>query len=606
MFQNMSIGKKLVGSFLLVSAVALLIGMVGYLGTDILGKDLDEITEVRVPSIIGLEIMNEAHTAIQRAERTMLLALDEKMMDHETERLRESWDNAERGWKIYEPLPQTKEEAATWEKFKPAWESWKADHKKTVSLAQAGKKSEALTLSTGETRNKFKLAENLLAELIDINVKVAEEDRKHADHMIARTKMTSVIASIAGVAIAIFFGIFISRSIRRPLAEAVAVADKMALGDLNVHVEVRSADETGKLMDAMKKMVASLKGHATVAEQVAAGDLKVNARVLGDDDMLGKSLASMIEKLRTVVTDVRSAADNVASGSQQLSSGAEQMSQGTTEQASSTEEASSSVEEMNATIRQNADNAAQTEKIALKAASDAQESGKSVTETVNAMKQIAEKISIIEEIARQTNLLALNAAIEAARAGEHGKGFAVVASEVRKLAERSQSSAGEISRLSGTSVDVAVRAGEMLAKLVPDIQKTAELVQEINAASKEQSTGAEQINGAIQQLNTVVQQNAGAAEEMSSTAEELSSQAEQLQETIAFFKVDGADREVMKKLAAKKEKAAMLSHKLHVAHLAQASGKPGPSAGLQPAGVHLNLGHNGHDGDAKDDEYEKY
>ena len=176
---------------------------------------------------------------------------------------------------------------------------------------------------------------------------------------------------------------------------------------------------------------------------------------------------------------------------------------------------------------------------------------------------------------------------------------------VGKSAERSQSAAAEITQLSGSSVEVAQRAGEMLAKLVPDIQKTAELVQEINAASKEQSSGADQINGAIQQLNTVVQQNAGAAEEMSSTAEELSSQAEQLQETISFFKVDGADREAVRKLAGKKEKAAKATHQVHVAHLAQAAAKA--KQALQPVGVALNLGHNGHGkGDGKDEEFEKY
>jgi len=278
---------------------------------------------------------------------------------------------------------------------------------------------------------------------------------------------------------------------------------------------------------------------AEIANKVANGDLAVGIETKGkDEESVLFAVKTMVERLKTVLADVKGASNNVAAGSQQLSAGAVQMSQGTTEQAASAEEASSSIEEMNATIRQNSDNALQTERIALKSADDAAESGKAVSATVAAMKDIAAKISIIEEIARQTNLLALNAAIEAARAGEHGKGFAVVASEVRKLAERSQGAAAEISRLSVSSVEVAEKAGRMLELLVPDIRKTAELVQEISAASREQSSGSEQINSAIQQLNQVIEQNAGAAEEMSSMAEELSSQAEQLQGTIAFFRID--------------------------------------------------------------------
>lgn len=305
----------------------------------------------------------------------------------------------------------------------------------------------------------------------------------------------------------------------------------------------------GKQVIANEKMDAlrdSMNEVSNIAEEISSGNLTVNVKERSDKDNLMKALVAMVSKLTEVVNEVKTAADNVATGSQQMSSGSQEMSQGATEQAASAEEVSSSMEQMVSNIKQNADNAQQTEKIALKVAQDAREGGKAVTETVSAMKEIATKISIIEEIARQTNLLALNAAIEAARAGEHGKGFAVVATEVRKLAERSQTAAGEISKLSASSVDIAERAGEMLTKIVPDIQRTAELVSEINAASNEQNSGAEQINQAIQQLDKVIQQNASVTEEMASTTEELSSQAEQLKDTIEFFKVADNGRSMRK------------------------------------------------------------
>jgi len=323
------------------------------------------------------------------------------------------------------------------------------------------------------------------------------------------------------------------------LRGVAVLAGQVADGDLSVKPQmVSEKDEIGR---ALQRMVESLSASAAVAEKIAAGDLTVSPKPMSDKDTLGLALQQMVNRLREVISDVITSADNVSAGSQQMSATAEQLSQGATEQSSSTEEASASMEEMAATIKQSADNATQTEKIARQSAADAIASGDAVNKAVGAMQTIAEKIMVVQEIARQTDLLALNAAVEAARAGEHGRGFAVVASEVRKLAERSQAAAAEISTLSADTVKAAQSAGDMLGKLVPDIQRTAELVEEISAGSREQNTGAAQINLAIQQLDKVTQQNTSAAEEMSATSEELSSQAEQLQAAIGYFRIETAD-----------------------------------------------------------------
>ena len=341
-----------------------------------------------------------------------------------------------------------------------------------------------------------------------------------------------VVAVLLGLAI-----YWVSRSISRPLRRAVQIADQLALGDTNVEIVGTGRDEIGLLMGAMARMADSSRGAAGMAQKIANGRLDVTVDQRSDNDELMHALSNMTTKLGGIVTGVRAASHYVTTGSQSISISAQVMSQGASEQAAAAEEASSSIEEMTANIRQNADNAMQTEKIAIQAASDAEEGGHAVNETVSAMKEIADKINIVEEIARQTNLLALNAAIEAARAGEQGKGFAVVAAEVRKLAERSQVAAGEINDLSTNSVEVAEKAGKLLEVIVPNIQKTAELVQEISAASREQDAGAEQINKSIQQLDSVIQQNASASEEMAGTAEQLNSQSAQLAEMISFFQV---------------------------------------------------------------------
>ncbi|WP_022667502.1 methyl-accepting chemotaxis protein [Desulfospira joergensenii] len=464
-------------------------------------------------------------------------------------------------------------------------------HQKTLSQAARAKESmEKLDHFGEEMSGMLEKVEAFTGEAMNA---AKAEGRK------AKNTATTVIIiiTLASLIIGIIIGNITSRSITKPISEGVNVAQQLSKGILVDDINTSGEDETGQLLKAMNKMIESLKDTVKVAEKMAKGDLNAKVNLLSDQDVLGKSLNSMIEKLNSVVLDVKSAADNVASGSQELSSTAEQMSQGATEQASSAEEASSSMEEMAANIRQNADNSQQTEKISTQAAEDAEKGGKTVKETVEAMKQIAEKISIIEEIARQTNMLALNAAIEAARAGEHGKGFAVVADAVRKLAERSQTAAGEISLLSISSVETAENAGEMLDKIVPDIRKTAELVQEINAASSEQNTGADQINQALVQLDQVIQQNASASEEMSSTSEELAAQAEQLKDSISFFKTNTKEDKSSSMIKSVREDNPEVSGKV----------PPGKEQGTRDSnGVTIQMEEISSEADRLDVEFEKY
>ncbi len=370
-----------------------------------------------------------------------------------------------------------------------------------------------------------------------------------------------------------------------PLNVAAEYVDRISKGDNPPEITEVYNGDFNTIKNNLNVLMSAMNTITSAAEEIASGNLTVQLHNRSDKDKLMQALSDMVSGLVRIVVDIRSVSGEVANGSQAMSAASTQLSEGASEQAASGEEASSSMEEMVANIRQNAENAQQTEKIATKSAGDAREGGRCVLEAVNAMKDIANKISIIEEIARQTNMLALNAAIEAARAGEHGKGFAVVAAEVRKLAERSQKAAGEINQLSSSTVKLSERAGDMLEKLVPDIQKTAELVQEISAACNEQNVGAEQINSALQQLQTVIQQNAGSAEEMAATSEELTSQADQMVNTINYFRIDeggaavsrGAAAPPVQKTAAKAPAAA------------REKSKPAMSKGKKVNGVAISM-----------------
>ncbi|WP_115671346.1 methyl-accepting chemotaxis protein [Ciceribacter selenitireducens] len=507
---------------------------------------MDEVVDVSAARLDQIHELNALTRDVVTAQKSMILAATPQ----ETQSfIKASNEGHAELQQHFTQLSSTASAAtkAYWDELKVVLDHFIESDDLVQDLVRSGNKEAAMALSAGKSHEEAVALTAKLDEGVQINRDRMQAAKLASDEEYELARLELIIASVVATLIAVVTAVWIALGISAGLRKIMAVAEAVAIGDLDQNVEMKTNDEIKDLVDTINRMTANLKEMALIAERIADGDLTVTPKPQSDKDVLGHSLASMVERLRGVVADALSASDNVSSGSQELSASSEQLSQGATEQAASAEEASASMEQMAANIKQNADNAAQTEKIARQSAKDAETSGDAVNRAVAAMRTIAEKISIVQEIARQTDLLALNAAVEAARAGEHGKGFAVVASEVRKLAERSQSAAAEISAMSGETVQSAQNAGEMLNRLVPDIRKTAELVAEISAACREQDIGAAQINEAIQQLDKVTQQNAGASEEMSATSEELAAQAEELQSSIAFFKVDTAARGVQPK-----------------------------------------------------------
>jgi methyl-accepting chemotaxis protein len=516
----MKVSTRLALGFGIVTILLIAISAISVMRLETVNASLALVTEDRYPKTILVHDSLERSLDDGRQFRSLLLAADDaeasqykkKVADNSAVRLAnlsklEKTLASDKGRSIMKVIMDKR--VALEQRIEPFYALVKADR----AQAEDYLKKEILPANTA--------FENSLRDMVALQSQSMEQAGVDGEAVYEQTRMLVLALSAAAVLLAVIVGVLITRGLLKLLGGepgyAAGILQRIAGGDLSMEVITRKNDTTS-MMAAVKNMVA---------------------------------------KLSQVVTEVNSSAEALAGASEEVSATAQSLSQASSEQAAGVEETSASIEQMTASIAQNTENAKVTDSMATKAAAEAAEGGEAVTSTVSAMKQIAQKIGIIDDIAYQTNLLALNAAIEAARAGEHGKGFAVVAAEVRKLAERSQVAAQEISSVAGSSVELAERAGRLLGQIVPNIRKTSDLVQEITAASEEQSSGVGQINAAVNQLSQTTQQNASSSEELAATAEEMSSQAEQLQQAMSYFKLAGASKAVavLRKAVSRKPQA---------------------------------------------------
>jgi methyl-accepting chemotaxis protein len=543
--QQMSIGKRLFAAFTLVLLFLLVVAAVGQWGLSKSASTAAHVLEVEFPINSAA---NDAHIAVldlRRFEKDYFINLGDSVKEAE---YMGKWSDSRKTFDeqitAIERLPISPEIRAEVRDMRAGVAEYATGFESIARRAAAGevKTAAEANAALAPVKDRIRGVETDAQTLDDDTSETMKEQKKVIASAEQSARSAMVVVAIAALAIVFLLALTITRSIVRPLNVAVAVAEKLALGDAEQRIEVRGNDEAAQLLGAMQKMVESNATMAATAATLADGNLGATITPRSDRDLLGQALERMISRLVDIIGEVRSAAGSLATAAGQVSSTAQSVSGGNSQQAAAVQETTASLEQMNASIAQNADSSRQTETMAKKGSRDAEESGSAVRETVDAMKTIAEKISIVEEIAYQTNLLALNAAIEAARAGDHGRGFAVVATEVRKLAERSQTASREISGLASNSVRVADRSGALLTELVPAIRRTAELVQDVAAASNEQAAGVAQINQSLAQVDQVTQRNASAAEELAATAEEMAAQAEALQELVGFFRIGNESR----------------------------------------------------------------